>query len=151
MAIEVQLEFSQFPKDYTCDGKDKSPKLVLKNLPPETKTLAIIVDDPDAPIGIFTHWVIWNITPTDEIPENLPKEKEFSSPIAARQGVNDFRRIGYNGPCPPRGKPHRYYFKVYALDTSLDLKPGASKKDLEKAMEGHILDQGEAMATYQRK
>jgi len=146
--LDVKLEFSQFPKKYTCDGEDISPKIEIEEL--NAKSIAIIVDDPDAPIGTFTHWVIWNIEPANVIPEGIPKESEISKPFKAIQGKNNFGKIGYNGPCPPKGKPHRYFFKIYGLDTTLDLKKGSKKKDLEKAMEGHILQYGEAMAKYGR-
>lgn len=146
--LDVKLEFSQFPKKYTCDGEDISPKIEIEGL--NAKSIAIIVDDPDAPIGTFTHWVIWNIEPTNVIPEGITKESEISKPFKAIQGKNNFGKIGYNGPCPPKGKPHRYFFKIYGLDTTLDLKKASKKKDLEKVMEGHILQYGEAMAKYGR-
>lgn len=146
--LDVELEFSQFPRKYTCDGEDISPRIEIKGL--NAKSVAIICDDPDAPMGTFNHWVIWNIEPTNLIPEGIPKEKEISKPIKAIQGKSSFGRIGYGGPCPPRGKPHRYFFKVYGLDTILALPAGSSKKELEKAMDGHIIQYGEAMATYGR-
>ena len=148
--LTIRLEFDTFPEKYTCDGDDISPKIIIEGLSNETKSLAIIMDDPDAPFRTFTHWLIWNIEPTNVIPENIPKESEISEPIKAKQGINDFGRIGYGGPCPPAGKPHRYYFRVYALDTMLDIEAGADRKSLEKAMEGHILQYGEAMAKYGR-
>ena len=149
--LVVKLEFDKFPAKYTCDGEDISPKILIEGLSEEVKSIAIIMDDPDAPFRTFTHWLIWNIEPTNEIPENIPKEKEISEPIKAKQGINDFGEIGYGGPCPPAGKPHHYHIKVYALDTMLDLEAGADKKSLEKAMEGHIIQYGEAVATYERK
>lgn len=109
----------------------------------------MIVDDSDAPIGTFTHWLIWNIDPTQEIPERVPQGDKISKPVKALQGKNNFGKKGYNGPCPPGGK-HRYYFKVYGLDTELDLPPGSDKGKLEDAMERHIIKYGEAMATYKR-
>jgi hypothetical protein len=112
--------------------------------------LALILDDPDAPSGTFTHWVIWNIVPVGTIPENIPKEKLMTHPISAVQGKNSFSRIGYGGPCPPGHNPHRYFFKVYVLDHMLNLVPGSNKADLEAAMAGHVLQKGEAMATYGR-
>ncbi len=141
---------SRIPEKYTCDGIDVSPPLRLGEVDENAKSLVVIVDDPDAPMGVFTHWIAWNIAPVKEIPEGMPKEKIVSSPVKMIQGVNDFGRIGYNGPCPPRGKPHRYYFKVYALDTVLSLEPGAGKKELEKAMEGHVIQFGEVMGMYWR-
>lgn len=107
-----------------------------------------IVDDPDASPGIFTHWLIWNIPPLDVIPRAIAKKATIKEPFSARQGRNDFGEIGYAGPCPPSGKPHRYFFRVFGLDRMLDLPAGASVADLEKAMQGHILQKGEEAATY---
>jgi len=137
------------PQKFTCDGADVSPQLSWSEPPAGTKTLALLVDDPDAPVGNWNHWTMWNVpTTTRSFAEGLRKEAELSD--GSRQGQNDFRQTGYNGPCPPRGKPHRYYFKLYALDTRLDLKPGAAKKDVEAAMKGHILAQAEWMGRYGR-
>lgn len=146
--IGVELDFDKFPVKYTCDGEDISPKVKISGIE-DVQSLAIIVDDPDAPIGTFTHWVIWNVDPTQEIPENVPQGDKISEPIKALQGKNNFGKTGYNGPCPPGGT-HRYYFKVYGLDTDLDLPPGSDKGKLEDAMEGRIIKFGEAMATYER-
>jgi len=146
--LEVKLGFSQVPADYTCDGRDTSPKIEIHGL--NATSFAIVLDDPDAPSGTFTHWVIWNIEPTDFVPADIPNNLTLVMPIKAVQGSNSAGRIGYMGPCPPKGKPHRYYFRVYGLDRMLDLNPGATKNDLENSMKGHILQQGEAMATYQR-
>ncbi len=155
MSLKVSSVFGEnefIPSKYTCEGADISPPLKLSGLSDEAVSIAIIVDDPDAPIGTFTHWVAWNIPPTSEIPEGIPKEKVVESPIKMVQGRNDFGRIGYNGPCPPRGHGvHHYHFKVYILDTSLNLKPGATKKDLERAMEGHIIQFGEFVGLYERR
>jgi Raf kinase inhibitor-like YbhB/YbcL family protein len=131
-------------KQYTCEGPDMSPQLSISDVPTGAKSLALICDDPDAPVGTWVHWVVWNIDPKiSQIPE-----KAGSIGV---DGTNDFRRLGYGGPCPPRGHgTHRYFFKLYALDTLLDLKKGASKKDLENAMEGHILAKAELMGTYSR-
>ncbi|MCS6907500.1 MAG: YbhB/YbcL family Raf kinase inhibitor-like protein [Anaerolineales bacterium] len=131
------------PKRYTCDGENLSPPLIWKNVPPETKSLAIIVDDPDAPGGTFVHWVIFNIPP--EVTKFSEGEKGIGT-----EGINDFRKVGYGGPCPPRGTTHRYFFKIYALDTKLNLDSTATKKDLEKAMQEHILAQGELIGRYSR-
>ncbi|ASJ03746.1 hypothetical protein A3L09_06425 [Thermococcus profundus] len=140
------------PKEYTCEGDDINPPIYIGKLPPETKSLVLIVDDPDAPGGTFTHWIAWNIPPTGEIPMGVPKEKAINEPIRATQGKNDFGKIGYNGPCPPRGHGvHHYHFKVYALDTELHLKGGSSRSELEKAMEGHVLAWGEVVGLYERK
>ena len=130
------------PRKYTCDGEDVSPPLVFRDVPKGTKSLAIVVDDPDAPLGVFDHWIAWNLPPdARELSEGARVEK---------QGKNDFGEQRYRGPCPPRGSLHRYRFKLYALDATLDLPIGASKKQLEKAMEGHILAKGELVGTYKR-
>ncbi len=139
--------FSQngmIPPKYTCDGSDVNPPLSFGNVPEKTRTLALIVDDPDAPRGIWIHWVAWTIGPgTKEIPEN-------TVPQGALQGTNDFRKQGYGGPCPPSGT-HRYFFKLYALDAVLPLKAGATKAQLEEAMKGHVLAQAELIGRYGRK
>ena len=143
------------PTKYTCEGADVSPPLTWIDLPPGTKSLALIVDDPDAPDPAapkmtWVHWVLYNLpAETRELPEGVPKEMELKD--GSRQGRNDFARPGYGGPCPPRGAPHRYYFKLFALDTRLNLAPGATKADLEKAMKGHILGQAELVGTYQKR
>jgi Raf kinase inhibitor-like YbhB/YbcL family protein len=146
--LEVKLGFSQVPADYTCDGKDTSPKIEINGL--NATSVALILDDPDAPSGTFTHWIIWNMEPTDNVPADIPNNPTLIKPIKAVQGSNSAGRIGYLGPCPPKGKPHRYYFRVYGLDRMLDLNPGATRKELENAMKGRIMQQGETMATYQR-
>lgn len=139
----------QFPKRETCDGPDTSPPLAWSGAPPETKSFALMLDDPDAPSGTFTHWVLWNLpAAAHELPENLPKTPQL--PDGALQGRNDFGNAGYGGPCPPPGKPHRYFFRLYALDNAPALKPGASRGELERAMEGHILARGELRARYGR-
>jgi Raf kinase inhibitor-like YbhB/YbcL family protein len=112
------------PKKYTCDGSDLSPALTWANAPAGTQSLALIADDPDAPVGTWTHWIAWNIPLQSALPESLAKIAALSD--GTRQGKNDFRRIGYGGPCPPPGTPHRYFFKLYALDSKLDLKPGGA-------------------------
>ncbi len=150
--IEVKSVFKnheRIPEKYTCDGEDISPPLEIVNLSDKAKSIAIIMDDPDAPFGTFTHWIIWNIPPTSKIPEGIPLGKEISKPFKAYQGKNDFGKYGYGGPCPPPGKPHRYFFKVYVLDTTLDLKD-ATKEQLISAMEGHIIQYGELVGIYGR-
>lgn len=143
-------EGKPIPTQYTCDGEDLSPPLKWSKVPEGTKSLALISEDPDAPAGIWVHWVLYNLPPTiTELPEGMPTQEVL--PNGAKQGINDFKRIGYGGPCPPPGKPHRYFFKLYALDTELDLKPGATKQELLRAMEGHILAEGQLMGTYQRR
>ncbi len=136
------------PKKYTCDGDEVSPPLEWTGIPAGTKSIALTSDDPDAPAGTWVHWVIFNI-PADVkgLTENVPHAPTLDN--GARQGVDDSGNNGYGGPCPPSGA-HRYYFKVYALDSMLDLKPGIRKKELLKAMEGHILAQGKLMGTYKR-
>ncbi len=137
------------PSKYTCDGEDISPALKWSNIPDGTKSLALICDDPDAPIGDWVHWVLYNIPPeTKELNENIPSDKILKD--GSIHGLNDWKRYGYGGPCPPSGV-HRYFFKLYALDTKLNLAPGATKKQLLEAMKGHILAQGELMGKYQRK
>ena len=135
--------------EHTCDGEDRSPALSWNTVPAGTQSIALIVDDPDAPGKTWVHWVIYNI-PADStgLPLGVPKNKTLDD--GSLQGKNDFGRIGYNGPCPPPGKVHRYFFKVYALDTTLSLKSGATKSQLEAAMSGHILAQGEMIGKYGR-
>jgi len=153
MSIEVTSSaFKQgemIPSKYTCDGTDVSPSLQWSNVPGGTMTFALISDDPDAPVGTWVHWVLFNIpSHVTKLPENIPPKDKLDN--GAIHGINDFRRLGYGGPCPPGGT-HRYYFKIYALDTELTLQPGATKKDVLKAMEGHILAQGELMGKYKRR
>lgn len=131
------------PKKYTCDGQDINPPLRFNNLPDETKSLVLIVDDPDAPMGTWNHWLVWNLPPTTrEITEGFV-------PQTAVLGTNDFGQLQYGGPCPPSGT-HRYFFRVYALDTILKLPQGAKRNELEQAMKNHIISQGELMGRYQR-
>lgn len=137
------------PIDYTCDGADRSPALTWKGAPKETKSFVLIMDDPDAPMGVFVHWVMYDIPPTvTELPENMPKDEKLLN--GAKQGITDFGRVGYGGPCPPRGVPHRYYIKLYALDAMLNLAPKANRAMVDKAMEGHILASCEYMGKYKR-
>jgi len=138
------------PRRYTGDGDDVSPPLAWSGIPEGTQSLALICDDPDAPVGTWVHWVIWNI-PAGEtgLAEGIPpEERELSN--SAVQGTNDFRKTGYGGPAPPRGPVHRYFFKLYALDTTLDLAPGSKKAALEKAMQGHIRAQAQLVGRYSR-
>ncbi|WP_297499174.1 YbhB/YbcL family Raf kinase inhibitor-like protein [Thermococcus sp.] len=155
MGLEVGSVFHNgefIPKKFTCEGEDWNPPLYIGNISEKAKSLVVIVDDPDAPGGTFTHWIAWNIPPVGDIPEGLPKREVVEEPVYLVQGRNDFGRIGYNGPCPPRGHGvHRYHFKVYALDTELDLNPGATRKELEKTMEGHVIQWGEIVGLYERK
>lgn len=147
MLIQSVFENHQpIPAKYTCDGEDISPALKFMNIPHNAKSLAIIVDDPDAPRGTFDHWILWNLPPDlTQLSEGTPELKHFSS----KQGTNGFQEMNYRGPCPPPGKPHRYFFKLYALDTFLTLPEGAKKSELEEAMKGHILEKAELIGTYQ--
>jgi Raf kinase inhibitor-like YbhB/YbcL family protein len=138
------------PAKYTGDGPDVSPPLTWTSPPAGTKSFALICDDPDAPMGIWVHWVVYNIPPTMlEFAEAMPKDATL--PGGIRQGQTDFGSTGYGGPAPPKGKPHRYFFKLYALSAEIDLKAGATKADLEKAMKGKILAEATIMGKYQRK
>jgi len=138
------------PDKYTCSGPNVSPVLRWGNAPAGTKSFALIADDPDAPVGTWVHWVLYDLPPaTMSLAENVPSSPEL--PDGSKQGVNDFGQPGYGGPCPPPGKPHRYFFKIYALDIMLNLKSGATKKELLKAMDGHVLAEGQLMGTYQRQ
>ena len=132
------------PTKFTCNGTNVSPELQISSVPNEAKSVVLIVDDPDAPRGLFTHWIVWNIDPkTTRVADN-------SAPTAAVQGTNDFGKRNYGGPCPPSGM-HRYFFKIFALDTKLELKPGARRVEIDAAMRGHVLAQGELMARYSHK
>jgi Raf kinase inhibitor-like YbhB/YbcL family protein len=153
MAFELKsAAFSpagDIPKRFTCDGPDVSPALSWGETPAGTQSISLIMDDPDAPAGTWVHWVLYELpASTRELPENLPKDRELNN--GGRQGQNDFGRIGYGGPCPPRGRPHRYFFKLYALDAKTNLGAGATKADLERAMKGHILAQAELMGRHKR-
>jgi len=137
------------PPKYTADGPDISPPLAWTDVPDGTKSIALVCDDPDAPMGTWVHWLLWNIPPeVTSLDENVPPDKDLAD--GSRQGTTDFRRVGYGGPAPPSGV-HRYFFKVYALDAMLDLPAGAKKPDLEKAMANHILAQGELIGKYTRE
>lgn len=141
-------EGGMIPTKYTCDGENISPPLSWTGIPEGTRTFALICDDPDAPGGTWVHWLIWNLPVTArELVEHIPPVELL--PGGAEQGKNDFRKIGYGGPCPPRGN-HRYFFKLFALDNQLPLKHGAIKTDLLKAMNGHILSEALLMGRYQR-
>jgi Raf kinase inhibitor-like YbhB/YbcL family protein len=153
--MEIKITSSAFenggliPARYTCDGEDISPPLQWDGVPEGARSIALICDDPDAPMGTFVHWVLFNLpAATKELTEDVPADKTL--PNGARQGITDFGRIGYGGPCPPSGT-HRYFFKIYALDMELALKAGAGKRELLKAMEGHILGQGQLIGKYKRR
>lgn len=132
------------PVDFTCDGKDINPEIHINEIPENALSLVLIVDDPDAPMGVWTHWTVWNIAPQTKI------IKQGSLPEGAVEGITSFGKTGWGGPCPPQGKPHRYFFKIFALDKKLDLSSSAFRNDLEKAMEGHILDKAEFFGLYKR-
>ena len=136
------------PEKHTCDGEDISPPLVLELVPQNAKSIALICDDPDAPVGTWVHWVYYDIPANIKgLPENITPQENPEN--GGKQGTNDFRKIGYGGPCPPGGT-HRYFFKIYALDAILNLPAGIDKKQLLKAMEGHIVDQAQLMGKYKR-
>ncbi len=149
----VSPEFSHqasIPKKYTCDGEDVSPPLSIGAVPAEAKSLALIVDDPDSPGGVFDHWIVWNISPeTTDIGQGMPARPTIPDLGGALQGENDFGELGYRGPCPPGGE-HRYRFTLYALKTELDLDSGASKSEVEKAMEGQIIEEATLVGLYSR-
>ncbi len=139
------------PIKHTCDGVDVSPPLAWSAAPAETRSFALIADDPDAPAGSWVHWVVYNLpAAVSELPENVAKVEALDLD-GARQGRNDFRRPGYGGPCPPPGPAHRYLFTLYALDAPLTLKAGAQRKDVETAMEGHVLGSAQLLGTYARQ
>lgn len=142
-------EGETIPIKYTCVGQDVSPPLRWSSPPRGTKSLVLIVDDPDAPVGTWVHWVFFNIPAHEgELPEGVPPKEAL--PNGGRQGMNDFKRVGYGGPCPPPGKPHRYFFRLYALDTTLDLKPRATKLQVLEACKGHILAEAQLMGRFGR-
>jgi Raf kinase inhibitor-like YbhB/YbcL family protein len=153
--MTIELTSSAFrdsepiPKTYTGDGRDVSPPLRWSEPPAGTNSFAIIADDPDAPRGTWVHWVLFNLpVETRSLPEAVPPQPTLSN--GAKQGKNDFGKIGYGGPAPPKGKPHRYFFKLYALGCMLDLQPGATREQVGKAMTGHVLGESQLMGTYGR-
>ena len=153
--MEIKVTSSAFkegeliPSKYTCDGVNVSPQIIWANFPEITKSFVLISDDPDAPVGTWVHWVVYNIGANiNELKESFPKDSKF--PDGILQGTTDFRTTGYGGPCPPSGT-HRYYFKIYALDLMLDVKPGLTKKEILGKMEGHVIAEGQLMGKYRRK
>jgi Raf kinase inhibitor-like YbhB/YbcL family protein len=153
MNIEVTSpafpEGGTIPRRYTHDGDDLSPPLRWSHLPDGTKSLALVCDDPDAPAGDWVHWLLYGLDAgTTSLPEGVPHEKVVDG--VGVQGLNGFKRLGYIGPAPPHGKPHRYYFRLYALDTPLHLRPEAKRTDLQRAMKGHVLAEGSLMGLYER-
>lgn len=149
LTLSAFQEDAIIPKKHTCDGQDISPPLTWTNPPAGTQSLALILDDPDAPGGTWVHWVLFDL-PGDArgLPENVPKTSELAN--GARQGRNDFPSVGYGGACPPPGPVHHYHFKLYALDGKLGLKAGANKAEIEKAMKGHILGEAYLVGRYGR-
>jgi Raf kinase inhibitor-like YbhB/YbcL family protein len=155
-AATIQLTSPAFadgapiPVRHTCDDADRSPALQWRDVAAGAKTMALICEDPDAPGGTWSHWVVYGLPASAaQLPEGIPKSEQV--PGGGRQGVNDFHRPGYAGPCPPPGSPHHYVFRIYALDTDFALKPGATRADLLRAMEGHLLAQGQLTGTYARR
>lgn len=147
--LKVNLGFERFPVRFTGEGENLSPPFEVVGA--KGISMAMIVDDPDAPSGTWVHWVIWNMPIVAHVPEGIPKDGTSERPFPAKQGTNTGKKIGYDGPFPPKGHgTHHYFFKVYVLDRQLDLQPGAMKNDLIRAMEGHILQYGEAIGTYSR-
>jgi Raf kinase inhibitor-like YbhB/YbcL family protein len=153
--ISMALESPSFaqnqsiPSKYTCDGPDVSPPLLWKNLPEKTKSIVLLCDDPDAPAGVWVHWVCYDIPAVvTSLSEGIPKSDSLA--VGGKQGITDFGSIGYGGPCPPSGT-HRYFFKMYALDRVLGLPAGKTKKNIERAMNGHILAQGQLIGVYSRQ
>jgi Raf kinase inhibitor-like YbhB/YbcL family protein len=152
MALQITAtafrDGGSIPKKFTCDGADVSPALSWSDPPTGTRSLAMITDDPDAPGGVWVHWVLYDLPPdTRKLPEAITKSPQLPNGIL--QGRNDFGKIGYNGPCPPRGSTHRYFFKLYALDSKTGLRSGATKAELERAITGHILAQAQLIGKFQ--
>ncbi len=129
------------PKKYSCEGEDINPPLTIEEIPDNTKSLVLIIDDPDAPSNTWTHWVVYDIEPKKEIKENE---------VSGIQGINDFGKKNYGGPCPPSGK-HRYFFRLYALDKKINRKDGETRKEIEKEMDGHIIEKTELIGIYEKK
>ena len=141
---------TDIPSDFTCDGADRSPALVWTDPPRGTRSFALIMDDPDAPRGTWVHWVIYDVPARERgLPEGAGSRGALTP--GARQGINDFGRTGYGGPCPPPGSPHRYYFRLYALGALLNLPPRATRASVDRAMRGHVLATAEVFGRYQRR
>lgn len=153
MAIKVTVkgfdEEGVIPREFTCEGSDDSPEVLISGLPEGASSLALIMDDPDAPSGTFTHWMLYNISPGTTV---ISRGSGKGGSEGWSHGKNDFGKKAYGGPCPPRGHgPHRYYFTVYALDLQSPVEEGLQRNKLDKALEGHILDKGHYMGKYERK
>ena len=150
-ALKIKISVLNLPAAYTCDGEDKSPQISIEGVNTEkAKSLAIIVIDPNSASGNFIHWIAWDMELVKLIPEKIPTDPVVTFPMKAVQGKNSFGKIGYSGPCPPKGQTHRYDFKVYSIDTLLNIPPGSTKEDLVKAMSGHVVQFGETFVTYGR-
>lgn len=144
MKIKTDFEHNgNIPSKYTCDGDDKAPILNILDVPKDAKELVLIVDDPDAPMGLWVHWILYNISPDVGVIDN------DNLPSGVKQGMTNFGRLGWGGPCPPDGM-HRYFFKLYALDTSLNLKEGLNKEELEEKIKNHIIEKTELIGLYKR-
>jgi Raf kinase inhibitor-like YbhB/YbcL family protein len=155
LKTEIKLTSSAFtegsviPRQYTCDGANISPQLLWDSVPDGTQTLILIAEDPDAPNGTWTHWIVFGIPASiRELPENMPPQRTLTGGI--QQGINDFKKLGYGGPCPPAGQQHRYYFKLYALDMVMLFEEPPTRRQLLSGIEGHILAEGKLMGKYQR-
>jgi len=151
-SLRIKISVKVLPNNYTCDGEDISPEIDVGGVNTAiSKSLAIIVNDPDAGSGGgFVHWIAWNVELVKMIPEKIPNTPEVTFPLTALQGLNSFGNIVYNAPCPPQGQTHRYFFKIYGLDSQLSLPAGSTKDQLVKAMEGHVVQYGETYVTYGR-
>lgn len=153
MAFEIKSaafkEGEGIPKKYSCDGQDLSVPLTWTDPPAGTHSFALIADDPDAPMGTWVHWVLYDLpAETRQLPEGVPKQETLKD--GAKQGMTDFRSIGYGGPCPPPGPAHRYFFKLYAVDRKIDIKPGATKRQVLESIKGHTLGEAQLMGRYKR-
>jgi Raf kinase inhibitor-like YbhB/YbcL family protein len=148
--LSIKFQTVNLPVVHTCDGEDLSPGFEVSGIDPNRAvTMAVVMTDPDT-AGGFTHWVIWNLNPMKQVPAAIPQEPVVRTPVEAVQGKNSYGLIGYSGPCPPPGQTHRYDLKVYGLDTRLELNPGATKPELLKAIEGHVVQYGEGFVIYGR-
>lgn len=143
-------EGGEIPPVFTCDGADISPEVGWSEVPSETAHLALLVDDPDAPMGTFTHWIIYNIAPSsDGLEENRPRSAVFDDVFS--QGKNDFGKTGYGGPCPPRGRSHRYIFRLLAISSGPDLDAGLKRSEFDRSVRGRILEESQYIGKYRRK
>lgn len=146
--LTIEVDFDRFPREHTCDGENLSPRIWVSGS--DAPYLVVIMDDPDAPRGTFTHWLAWSIPSTGEIPAGIPPEPRVSRPVPAVQGTNNFRRTGYGGPCPPKGAEHRFFIRVWGVEREIDLPPGAGRVELDAALVSVATGYGETMAVYRR-